>query len=82
MIHSIKLIIPLKDVTKHLYITGGFAKNPLFTTIMALAFNEKRVFTSEVDNATSLGAALVTAGQIWNTPGASLDLGLKEVIIS
>ena len=82
VVHSIELIIPGEDNTKHLYITGGFAKNPIFTTIMAIAFSEKRVFTSEVDNATSLGAALVIANQIWEGFNESLDLGLKEVFVT
>ncbi|MCK4747060.1 MAG: hypothetical protein KAT15_08495, partial [Bacteroidales bacterium] len=78
-IRSIRLIIPVNDPTDHLYITGGFAKNPFFIGFMALAFPGKHVFTSEIDNATSLGAALVIADRVWKNASESLDLGLKEV---
>ena len=47
--------------------------------VMALAFPGKHVFTSEIDNATSLGAALVIADRVWKNASESLDLGLKEV---
>ena len=39
VIHSIELIMLREDNTKHLYVTGGFARNPIFTTIMAIAFS-------------------------------------------
>ena len=81
VVRSIKLILSQKDNTKHLYITGGFAKNPIFLSILCLAFPDKQVFTSEVDNATSLGAALVIAESVWKRASAQLDLGLKEVNI-
>jgi len=79
VVKSIKLILPQKDSTKHLYITGGFAKNPIFRSILFWAFPDKQVFTSEVDNATSLGAALVMAENIWEGASTHFDLGLKEV---
>ena len=79
VVHAIGLIIAEKDSTKHLYITGGFAKNKIFRTILSLAFPEKQVFTSEVDNASSLGAALVMADKIWEGTADQLDLGLSEV---
>lgn len=75
-VHAIGLIIAREDITKHLYITGGFAKNPIFKTILCLAFPDKQVFTSQVDNATSLGAAQVIAEKIWIGATAYLDLGL------
>ncbi|MEA3460558.1 MAG: FGGY family carbohydrate kinase [Bacteroidota bacterium] len=79
VVHAIGLIIAEKDSTKHLYITGGFAKNNIFRTILSLAYPEKQVFTSEVDNASSLGAALVMADIIWEGTADQLDLGLSEV---
>jgi sugar (pentulose or hexulose) kinase len=75
-VHAIGLIIAEKDTTKQLYITGGFAKNSIFTTILSLAFPEKQLLTSEVDNASSLGAALVIAESIWKGVTDHLDLGL------
>jgi hypothetical protein len=50
--------------------------------LLASRFSEKNVYTSEVANATSLGAALV----IWNTMGIDgepeIDLGLKKISAS
>jgi sugar (pentulose or hexulose) kinase len=78
-VHSIGLILAKKDVTRHLYITGGFARNPIFTTILSLAFPRKKVFTSRIDNASSLGAAMVVAENIWKGASDRLDLGLMRV---
>ena len=79
VVQSVRLIIPRDDTTNHLYITGGFAKNPFFTGFMALAFQDKEVFTSEMDNATSLGAALVISGKVWTDAAPTPDLGLNRV---
>ena len=74
---SIKLIIGKYERTVNLYITGGFAKNPIFLKGIARRFMDKKVYTSEIPNATSLGAALV----LWKTlePGRlpEIDLGLR-----
>ena len=76
---SIGLIIGEEDNTKDMYISGGFSKNPIFLKLIASRFPDKNVYTSEVANATSLGAALV----LWNGIDASfnpvIDLGLIPV---
>ena len=54
---SIKLVISLRDDIKTIYISGGFARNELFTRLLATLFPDKKVFTSEVDNATALGCS-------------------------
>ena len=79
IVTSIGLIVPEDDNTRNIYITGGFARNEIFTGLLAGAFKEKKVFTSEVDNATSLGAAMVVAGELGTGPELSLDLGLQPV---
>ncbi|MGM0475512.1 MAG: FGGY-family carbohydrate kinase [Bacteroidota bacterium] len=75
---SIRLILEGSDKTRNLYITGGFSKNPIFVRLMAGHFPDKKVLTSEIANATSLGAALV----IWDAiePGfkPAIDLGLIQ----
>lgn len=76
---SIQYILSSPDTTRHLYITGGFTRNCLFTKMVAAAFPHKKVFTSETENASSLGAALVIASQVWTHFDTSLDLGLKPV---
>ncbi|MFC2115952.1 FGGY-family carbohydrate kinase [Bacteroidota bacterium] len=76
---SIGLIIEGNDDTEDLYITGGFARNLLFVCLIASRFCDKKVYTSEVANSTSLGTALV----IWKSLGLEeepvIDLGLKLI---
>jgi sugar (pentulose or hexulose) kinase len=74
---SINLIITPEDKIKNLFVTGGFAKNPLFTKLLAARFCDKSVYTSEVDNATSLGAALVLWKCFGDVKEPELDLGLQ-----
>ncbi len=73
-INSIKLIIPKNDTTKTIYISGGFSRNPIFVELLSDFFSGKRVFTSEIDNASALGAALVIAPQLkgFNTNAVEL----------
>ena len=79
VVDSIKLVLPKNDHTRHLYITGGFARNPVFRTILGLAFPDKQLFTSEVDNASALGAALMVAEHVWEGASDHFDLGLTEL---
>jgi len=72
---AINLIIPLKDETSNMYITGGFSKNELFCTLIKEAFPLKKVYTSEIANASALGAAMVISGS-----KKSPDLALTECI--
>ncbi|MGD9931436.1 MAG: FGGY-family carbohydrate kinase [Mangrovibacterium sp.] len=77
-IRSIQLVIPQKDVTRNLYISGGFARNEIFIRLLAKHFSDKKVYTSEIDNASALGAALVIAGTLDRANLLQLDLGLKS----
>jgi sugar (pentulose or hexulose) kinase len=60
-----------------MYITGGFSKNPIFLKGIAMHYSGKNICTSDIPNATSLGAALV----LWKAlePGTQpeIDLGLQ-----
>ena len=76
---SIKLIMEEPDNTEDIYITGGFARNPIFTGLMATHFFNKNVFTSEIANATSLGAALVFWKNLGTEKEPVIDLGLKLI---
>jgi sugar (pentulose or hexulose) kinase len=76
---SIRLIIPKNDRSKNLYISGGFSKNPLFLKLIASHFPDKHVYTSEVANATSQGAALVLWKGIKKHFDPVIDLGLRSV---
>lgn len=74
---SIDLISTPEDGVKQFYVSGGFARNEIFVRSLAGLYPDKEVFTSEVDNASALGAALV----IWDVMGEkepAIDLGLKR----
>lgn len=61
-IDSINLVIPQNDDIVNIYITGGFSKNVLFLNLIADAYKSKHVYTSEISNASALGAALIISG--------------------
>jgi sugar (pentulose or hexulose) kinase len=72
-IEAINLVLPANDGIKNIYITGGFSGNELFLKLIREAFPAKKVYISEVSNASALGAALVISG-----PKSHLNLGLRE----
>jgi sugar (pentulose or hexulose) kinase len=74
---AISLILPDKDDTENLYITGGFAKNKIFLKLIAKSFPSKKVYTSVISNSTALGAALVIY-QSMSDKQPELNLGLTE----
>lgn len=76
---SIDLIIGKEDHTKNIYISGGFSKNPIFLKLIASRFPDKCVYTSEITNATSLGAALVLWKGLEASYNPAIDLGLNPV---
>ena len=76
---SINLIIPSDDDTENIYITGGFSNNPLFLKLIAEAYPTKKVYTSEIPNATALGAALVILSSIHPDRKYEPDLGLNLI---
>jgi sugar (pentulose or hexulose) kinase len=73
-IESVNLVIPENDDIANIYITGGFSKNQLFLNLIADAFSSKLVFTSEISNASALGAALIISGT-----KPELNLGLTSL---
>lgn len=75
---SIDLVIGKKDQTRNIYISGGFSKNPIFLKLLASNFPDKKVYTSEVANATSLGAALVLWKGLNPSFNTAVDLRLKS----
>lgn len=75
---SIGLVLPANDTTKAIYISGGFARNPIFVPLMAMLHPNKKVYTSEIDNSTALGAAIVMWEQLGLKGQPPLDLGLKS----
>ena len=75
---ALELITPKKDNSKAIYISGGFARNEIFVRLLAGKLKGKKVYTSEIDNSTALGAALVVGEEAFGKPIPSQDLGLKE----
>ncbi len=75
---AIDLIIPADNDIENIYITGGFSGNQLFTKLISEAYSMKNVFTSEVSNATALGAALVILHSLDPSLKPVLDLGLNQ----
>jgi len=74
---AINLILPQKDDIGNIYITGGFSRNKIFISLMTRAFPLKKVYTSEINNGTALGAALVLLSSLGIKQPA-LNLGLTE----
>ncbi len=70
----------VKDVpVKKIFVDGGFAKNHVFMKMLALAYPVTKVWTSEVPQASALGAALVLHDS-WNSRPVPEDLiKLKEI---
>lgn len=73
-ISSIHLIIAAKDSTKTIFVSGGFARNPIFVNLLSQHFNNKQVLTSEIDNASALGAALVIAPNFTGFDTSKIEL--------
>jgi sugar (pentulose or hexulose) kinase len=77
--YLIDLIIPVKDETTALYISGGFASNEIFVRLLASFYPCKMVYTTEINNSSALGAALVLSKKVFLGFDPELDLGLKKV---
>lgn len=74
---SIKLILSDHDEIENVYITGGFSKNKIFLKLISKAFEKKKVYTSIINNATALGAALIMLRSL-GIEQPELNLGLTE----
>ena len=79
VIESLNFIIPENDAVHSLFISGGFAKNKFFTRLLATHFKNKKVYTSDINNTSSLGAALVVYDQFRLSSSPALDFALKKV---
>ncbi len=72
---SIKLVVAEQDDTQTLYVSGGFARNAIFIDLLKENFPDKKVYVSEIDNSSALGAALVIAHTFSNSDLSQFDLG-------
>jgi sugar (pentulose or hexulose) kinase len=77
-VDALKLVIPGKDSSKAIYVSGGFARSEIFVRLLANLLPGKKVYTSEIDNSTALGAALVIGQEAFGKENPQMDLGLKE----
>ncbi len=74
---SIDLVSIPDDGVKNFFVSGGFARNEIFVRLLANLYPNKNIFTSEVDNSTAMGAALVVWDKMSGTALPEIDLGLK-----
>jgi sugar (pentulose or hexulose) kinase len=77
-VEAIDLVIPADNDIENLYLTGGFSKNPIFNKLISDAYPMKNVYTSEIFNATALGAALVILESLNPDKKPALNLGLNQ----
>ncbi len=77
-VQAVRLVIPENDETETLYVSGGFARNPIFIELLKSSFPEKKVLISEIDNSSALGAAMVIADTFGDADVSKLDLGIIE----
>ncbi|MCJ7449632.1 MAG: FGGY family carbohydrate kinase [Bacteroidales bacterium] len=77
-VEAIDLVMTADNVIKNIYITGGFSNNQLFLKLISEAYSMKNVYTSEVFNATALGAALVILDSLKPEKKPVLNLGLNR----
>lgn len=75
---AIDLVSDPQDGVQQFYVSGGFARNEIFVRLLASFFPEKAVYTSEVDNSSAMGAALVLLDAIAGEAVPEIDLGLKK----
>jgi hypothetical protein len=76
--NSIDLVSDRNDGVSKIFISGGFARNEIFVRTLASLYPDKEVFTSQVDNSSALGAALMVRDAISDNPIPNIDLGLKN----
>jgi ribulose kinase len=76
---SIDLVIPENDDIDALYVSGGFARSELFVQMLAKMYPQKKVYTTEMGNATALGAALMVYGAMGRTYHPGINLGISQI---
>jgi len=76
-IHAVNLLIPKNDITKRIYISGGFASNEIYVRLMSEYFSKQKVYTSKIDNSSALGAALVISQTFSGKKEVNPNIGLK-----
>jgi hypothetical protein len=80
-IQSMRLIMPSNDNVKAIIVSGGFARNEIFIRYLAAKFPDKAVYTSEIDNSSALGAAMVMGILPSDEAGSSFRLKMNRIIV-
>lgn len=75
---SINLISAPEDGVTCLHVSGGFARNIIFVRLLASLFPELEVYTSEIDNSSALGAALVVLENTTSTAALDINLNIQK----
>jgi len=75
----LRLILPADDKTEVVYITGAFARNDTFVRLLAARLPDKRVFTSEINDASALGAAMEMYESAFGKEIPPVYLGLRAI---
>lgn len=78
-IEALALVIQAEDNTENIYVTGGFSKNPVFLKLLADGFPKKKLYKSEILNASAFGAALVIMNSLDTSIKPFLNLGLSRI---
>ena len=76
---SVRLILAQDDKTEIVYITGGFTQNDTFVRLLATRLPRKRVFTSEINDASALGAAMTVYESAFAKEIPTVYLGLRAI---
>lgn len=74
---SIDMVSTPEDGVENFFVSGGFARNEMFVRLLANLYPDKCIYTSEVDNSSAMGAALVVWDKMSGTSLPDIDLGLK-----
>ena len=76
---STGLVLDKKQQVKKMFVDGGFAKNPIFMSLLAKSFPSIEVYAASMAQASALGAALAIH-DCWNTKPVAKDLiGLEKI---
>ena len=78
-IKSIENVIPESDTSNRIYISGGFASNDIYLKVLSGYFTDKSIYTSEIENASALGAATIIWDKVFTGEDHTIDLGLTLV---
>jgi len=77
-VEAANLVIQSDNEFENIYITGAFAGNLLFLKLISDSFSKKKVYTSEISNASTLGAALVILDSLNPAEIPLINLGLNQ----